>query len=926
MRFRTPGGREQAHGTVRGLSISELAGALAFSLLFTLTAWAQSARVRAQIVQQIDSANRVVLRGNTPPLARAENDRGPSPDSLPLNRMLLVLKRPPQQEAAVRKLLVEQQVKSSPNYHRWLTPAQFGNQFGPADADIRTVSDWLSSQGFEIDGVSAGRSVIKFSGTASLVREAFHTGIHQYVVHGSAYWSNARDPQVPAALAPVVAGIASLNNFPIKPMSQPGAPVRIERAEGPSPLYTFKGPDGKIYHALSPADFDTIYDVPPSVGGAPNGAGETIAIVAASNVSLSDWNNFRGAFSLAGPGPNIIVNGPDPGIIPGLEAEADLDMEWAGAIAQFATIDLVVSQDTLSTPGIELSALYIVDHNLAPVISVSYGYCEASLGNAGNAFFNSLWEQAAAQGISVVVAAGDQGSAACDAGDTGNIVKNGLAVSGVASTPYDLAVGGTDFDDASNPAPYWSGTNDPTRHSSALSYIPEITWNDSCAQVGDSASCNSVTGTPLGLLADGGGPSTCTILNGPGPGASCVAGYAKPSWQTGPGVPADNSRDIPDVSLFAGDGFNGSFYLLCEADQNPVPSPNCAITDGSEFEVAGGTSTSAQTFAAIMALVDQKTGQRQGNPNYVLYTLAAQPGASCPSNAGSVQNASCVFHDVVTGNNSLPCDPSSTDCVTVVPGGIPVLVAPGSNPAVPAWNAGPGYDLATGLGSVNVTNLLNEWSSVSFTPSVTQLSLSPTTLAHGQSAAVSIQVTAQGGTPTGVVSLLGGPGASDPGITSFTLTNGVVSASTSSLPGGTYNVTAHYAGDGIYAASDSSPVQVTVAKENSETTLGIATFDSAGNVSSKNATNFVYGSVYILEVDVESAAGNSCGVNQATATICPSGTVNLTDNGTPLDSTVSSLNSLGEMDDNLIQLPPGSQTLVASYMGDNSFKPSTSNP
>ncbi|MGH9450143.1 MAG: Ig-like domain repeat protein [Terriglobia bacterium] len=925
MRFRTLGGREQAHGTVRGLSLSELAGALVFSLLFTPAAWAQSARVRAQIVQPVDLANRVVLRGNTPPLARAENDLGPSPDSLPLNRMLLVLKRPPEQEAALRKLLVEQQMKSSPNYHQWLTPAQFGNQFGPADADIQTVSDWLSSQGFEIDGVSAGRSEIEFSGNAALVREAFHTGIHQYLINGSAYWSNARDPQVPAALAPVVAGIASLNNFPTKPMSRPRVPVRIERAEGPSPLYTFKGPDGKIYHALSPADFDTIYDVPPSVGGVGNGLGETIAIVAASNVNLSDWNNFRGAFFLAGPGPNIIVNGPDPGIIPGLEGEADLDMEWAGAIAQFATIDLVVSQDTLATPGIELSALYIVNHNLAPVMSVSYGYCEATLGSAGNDFFDSLWEQAAAQGISVVVAAGDQGSAGCAPVANSWAAGAGLAVSGIASTPFDLAVGGTDFDDASNPALYWSGTNDPTRHSSALSYIPEETLNDSCAQAGSSSSCNPEAATNL-PLAGGGGPSTCAVLNGPGPGASCVAGYAKPSWQTGTGVPADHARDIPDVSLFAGDGLNGSFYLFCEADQNPVPSPNCAITDGSEFEATGGTSTSAQTFAAILALVDQKTGQRQGNPNYVLYALAAQPGASCPSNASSVQNTSCVFHDVVTGNNSLPCAPNSPGCGTATPGGTNVLVAPGSNPAVPAWNAGPGYDLATGLGSVNVTNLLNKWSSVSFTPSVTQLSLSPTTLTHGQSAAVSIQVTAQGGTPTGAVSLLGGPGASDPGIASFTLTNGAVSASTSSLPGGTYNVTAHYAGDGIYAASDSSPVQVTVAKENSETTLGIVTFDSAGNVSSKNAANFAYGSPYILEVGVENAVGNSCGAMQATATICPSGTVNLTDNGVPLDSTVSSLNSLGEMDDIPIQLPAGSHTLLASYRGNNSFNPSTSNP
>lgn len=908
----------------------EIAKILAFSLLIAVNTWAQAAQARAQIVQAVDPGNLAVLRGNTPRLARAENDRGAAPDGLPLNRMLLVLKRSPQQEAALHELLVEQQVKSSPDYHRWLTPAQFGEQFGPADADIQALSDWLRSQGFEVEKATSGRSVIEFSGSAGLVREVFHTGIHQFVVHGRTYWSNARDPQIPAALIPVVAGIASLNNFPIEPMSRRlSFPVRVNRARGATSLYTITGPDGTVYHALSPADFDTIYNVPPSVGGAGDGLGQTIAIVAASNINMQDWDNFREAFALAGPNPNIILNGPDPGIIPGYESEADIDMEWAGAIAQFATIDLVVSEDTLSTPGISLSALYTVDNNLAPVLSVSYGYCEASLGAAGNAFFNSLWEQAAAEGISVVVATGDTGSAVCDAGDTGPFVQQGLAVSGVASTPFDLAVGGTDFNDSSDTSQYWNSTNNPTQNSSALSYIPEITWNDSCAQAGSETPCNSIPGEPDGALAGGGGgPSTCSILTSSGTSAGCAKGYPKPAWQTGPGVPADAFRDIPDISLFSGEGRSGSFYLFCEADANLDQSTNCSLTDGSEFEAAGGTSFSAQTFAAIMALVDQKTGERQGDPDYVLYSLAAQTGASCPADASAIHNSSCIFHDVVTGNNSLPCESKSPDCGPAAENGVPVLTKPGSTPAVPAWTAGPGYDLATGLGSVNVTNLINKWSSVSFTPSTTQLTLSPTTLTHGQAVTVSVQVTAQGGTPTGTIALLGGPNGTDPGpgIASFTLSGGAVSGSTTSLPGGAYSVTAHYAGDGTYGASDSNPVQVTVSKENSATTLGIVAFDSVGDVVNTNTSTFAYGSPYILSVEVENAAGISCGANQVPATACPSGTVNLTDNGAPLDSTVSTLNSLGEMQDNPIQLLPGSHTLVASYLGDGSFNASTSNP
>lgn len=931
MGFRGGASWTWAARTVLESSIAKLTQALAFCLILATGAAGQSARVHPQITQPVDTANRVVLRGNTPPLARAENDRGPAPDGLILNRMLLVLKRPPEQEAALRKLLVDQQVKSSPNYHHWLTPEQFGDQFGPADADVQTVRDWLASQGFQIDRVSAGRSVIEFSGAAAQVREAFHTSIHQYMVKGRAYWSNSADPQIPAALAPVVAGIASLNNFPIKPMShQLNFPVRVERVEGPKPLYTFTAPNGTILHALSPEDFDTIYNVPSSIGGAPAGQGETIAIVASSNVNLQDSTNFRDTFGLASPAPNVILNGPDPGLVPGDEGEADLDMEWAGAIAQYATIDLVVSQDTVSTPGINLSALYIVDNNLAPVMSVSYEYCESTLGVAGNAFFNSLWEQAAAQGISVVVGAGDVGSAACDAPSNLDVVEKGLAVNGIASTPFNVAVGGTDFDDSSNPALYWSGANDPTHRSSALSYIPEITWNNSCAQVGDSASCEPAAGTPEGMVAGGGGPSTCGVLSGSDPNATCAAGYPKPAWQTGPGIPADGVRDLPDVSLFSGVGRNGSFYLICEADAGLGQSANCSLGNSTEVQGVGGTSAAAQVFAGVMALVDQKTGQRQGNPDFILYTLAAQPGASCASNSSAVQNTGCIFYDVITGNNSLPCNfisnTSSTGCEIVGTGGFHVTVVPGSNPPVLAWTAGPGYDLATGLGSVNATNLINQWSSVNFAPSATKLSISPTTLTHGESANVNVQVTAQGGTPTGAVSLLGSLGNNGEGIASLTLSGGQASGSISSLPGGTYNVTAHYPGNGTYGASDSSPVQVTVSKENSATTLAIETEDSQGRVNNTNANSFIYGSFYVLNVEVENAAGNPCGANQTPGTGCPSGTVNLTDNGAPLDATVNTLNSLGEMQDNLIQLSPGTHSLAASYLGDGSFQPSTSRP
>lgn len=918
-------------------SISTAAVSLALTLILAMSAVAQTPRVR--ILQPVNSHRLVTLHGNTPPLARREFDRGPAPDDLSLNRMLLVLKRSPEQEVALRKLLIDQQVKSSPEYHHWLTPEQFGTEFGPAEEDIQTISAWLMDQGFEIDRVATGRSVIEFSGTAGLVREAFHTAIHRYAIHGKSYLSNDRDPQIPEALAPIVAGIASLNNFPVHRMSrQIGLPIRLQRSSGPAPLYTFTGTDGKTYHPLSPADFAKIYDVPPSFDGAGDGSGEAIAIVSDSNINTQDDINFRSLFAEAGASANVILNGPDPGVIPGPEGEAILDVEWAGAFLPGAGIDLVVSEDTDTTPGINLSALFIVDHNLAPVMSVSYGQCESQLGVAGNAFFNSIWEEAAAQGISVIVAAGDLGPAACDAGINETEVKLGLSVSGFASTPFNVAVGGTDFDDSANPSLYWSPTNNPNNQSSALSYIPETTWNDSCAQAGSATSCSSSTPAPE-LLAGGGGPSNCGILTGTDPNATCAAGYAKPAWQSGPGVPNDSARDIPDVSLFSATGRNGSFYIVCQADASPVPGPGCNLTTGAGVVTAGGTSVAAQTFAAIMALIDQKTGQRQGNPNYVLYKLAAQPGASCASNASAVSNSGCVFYDIVTGNNSLPCASGTPDCQLAGPNNSYVVAAPGSNPPVPAWNTTPGYDLATGLGSVNVTNLLNKWNSVSFTPTTTQLNLSPTTLAsHGQPVSVNITVSGpagQPGTPTGSVVLIAQPdgtlaSATNVGqgeyVARFDLLNGAANGLTTALPGGNYSVVAHYAGDGNFGGSDSNTVEVTVGKETSSTTLGIDTYSATGTPIHNNPASLVYGSPYVLEVSVADAAGNLCSQNQIPPAGCPSGTVKLTDNGAPLDVASDSLNSLGLMQDNLIQLSPGPHSIVAAYLGDNSFNPSTSNP
>jgi len=371
--------------------------------------------VPARIAQAIEEKNLVTLKGNVHPLARAEFDQGPVDDGMPLKRMLLLLQRSPDQETALQQLLEDQQSKSSTNFHAWLTPEQFGKQFGLVDADTQTVTAWMASQGFTDIHVGPGRMVMEFSGNAGQVRKAFHAEIHRYLVDGKNYTANSTDPQIPAALTPVVTGIVSLHNFPKKSHAKIlGQFRRTAGRPGLQPLFTFPDPfnSGQTFYGLAPGDFATIYDSKPLIAAGNDGTGQTIAIVGETNINTQDVQQFRSMFGLPAnfDSTNVILNGEDPGITSiGEEGEADLDTEWSGAVAPGATIKLVVSASTPASAGIDLSALYIIEHNLAGVMSESYGACEQVLGTAGNAFYNSLWEQAAAKGITVVLSSGDGG-------------------------------------------------------------------------------------------------------------------------------------------------------------------------------------------------------------------------------------------------------------------------------------------------------------------------------------------------------------------------------------------------------------------------------------------------------------------------------------------------------------------------------------
>ena len=921
---------------------------LLFFAFLLVNATGAFGQTQPRVVEAVDNARRVTLTGNVHPLARAEFDHGPADDVLPMTRILLLLKRGDDQEAALQSYLEQQQDKSSANYHVWLTPEQFGAQYGPADADIQAVTQWLGSQGFRIEKVYSGKTVIEFSGTAGQVRAAFGASIRNYLVNEKMYVANANDPQIPTALAPVVAGIVSLNNFPRQSHTRiTGQARKIAGKPGLEPLFTFPNGSGGNFYGLAPGDFATIYNSKGLISSGNDGTGQTIAIVGETNIDVADVSSFRTMFGLPGnfSASNVILNGEDPGITSSdEEGEADLDTQWSGAVAPGATVDLVVSASTPASAGIDLSALYIIEHNLAGVMSESYGLCEAALGTAGNAFYNSLWEQAAAQGITVVLSTGDNGSAGCDDFNTATVARQGLAVSGLASTPYNVAVGGTDFDQVNKWSTFWSTSNATTGTdvigTSALSYIPEIPWNQNCAQIGLTGCGATAPNGSLNIVAGSGGSSSV---------------YGKPAWQMGvAGMPNDGHRDLPDISLFASPGFDGSGYIICQEDASGG-SP-CSLSTGSlNFLVIGGTSAAAPSFAGVMALVNQYQAahggtNRQGNANYVLYALAKKSEASCTSSA--TEATTCTFNDVVKGNsvlptgqsgvgtNSVPCQGGTPNCSATVATQTGVLVEP-TSATTEAWTVTAGYDLAAGLGSVNINNLATSWGTVNTVPTTTTLTLSPMTgITHGtnENVTVNITVTPKSGTATGDVSLIAKfADGTTQGLDQFTLASGAVTnAKTNSLPGGTsYQVYAHYAGDGTNAPSDSAAVTVSVGQESSQAFIVIPSFDSSGNLLNGNATSVPYGSNYIIRMYVTNSAATASATGppngacyQVNLLTCPTGKVTLTDNGTASGTGgggagIYNLNVAGYTRDLTPNLTGGTHALVATYSGDNSYNASS---
>jgi subtilase family serine protease len=707
------------------------ASVLIFSTSLVLNAQVVARGSRPAITERVDAAKRSRLHGNTRPEANAANDIGAAPEDLPMEHMMLQLQRPAEQEQALQSHIRDLHDSTSPSFHKWMTPAEFGAAYGPAQSDVDTVVQWLNSEGFQVNAIYPNRLTIDFTGTVGQIAKSFHTSVHYLHVNGVRHLANMSDPEIPAALAPVVAGVVSMHDF--KPHAMRQSLKKL--------TYSNRSTD---YQALTPGDLAAIYNLNPLFASGITGKGQTIALVEDADIyNTKDWDTFRSTLGLSEyTSGSLVISHPAPasggsnctapGTRNGGDDETTLDAEWASASAPDATIMIASCSDTRTTFGGLIALQNLINGDNPPsVVSMSYGECESYNGAASNAAFLAAYQQAVAEGISVFVSAGDEGAASCDSGSSSG-ATHGITVSGFASTPYNVAVGGTDFGDsyAGNTATYWSSTNSAS-FASALSYIPEIPWNDNCGSqllatsmgfpspYGSDGLCASSAASQGGLRAlstGSGGPSGCATgtPSTSGTVSGTCKGYGKPAWQAGVnGIPNDGVRDIPDVSLFAGTGAWGHYYVFCYS--NTRNGGTSCTGDPSGWAGGGGTSFSAPILAGVQALVNQKTGSAQGNPNPVYYRLAAN--STCDSSAGDNASSNCIFHNVTQGDIAVNCG-GSLDCfgaTSVTTGSrrqssiLNGLLSTSSQNLTPAYGTAAGWNFATGLGTLNVANLVNNW-------------------------------------------------------------------------------------------------------------------------------------------------------------------------------------------------------------------------
>jgi trimeric autotransporter adhesin len=861
---------------------------------------AQVSSVAPRVVAPVNDQSLTTLRGNVSPVARAEFDKGEASPSTQLRNVLLVLSRSKEQQAELDSLMAAQLDKNSPDYHRWLTPEEYNRRFGPADSDIAAIVAWLQSHGLNVGAGDISGTNIAFSGSVSQIEKAFRLSMHAFQRNGSDYLANVTEPKIPTALATVVTGVARLSTYaPIshraksRPgMFQPGSGFTPTDSASriPQPELTTSGP----FLWITPADAATMYDTPNSYnaafssGASYTGQGVTIGIGGVADINPSTVVNYRNRFLNGNMTAPTITNIDGSATIGDATDEAYIDNELAGGLAPGATIHFYTA-DQNTDGGITTVMNQVIKDNSVDIFSLSFGLCEYFFTNSDNTLIYGLVQQMSLQGIAVTVSTGDNGSAGCDDQNTASQAAYGLQVNGLASTPFNIAVGGTDtYGLISHFSTYVNNNSASTNsYRSVLSYIPEATWNDSAAT--DGLLANNVpygynTGN-TNIVGGSGGVSSCstntdtnTVLG------TCTNGYPKPSWQRGPGVPNDHARDLPDVSLMAGNGLDRAAWLVCidETDPNYPYPDDCSNQVNGQFYFSGfgGTSTSAPAFAGMLALVQQSLG---GSGHRL--------GADAAKNLYDLFNgghASAVFHDTQQGNISVYCDPvASPNCKTNTAG----------YPFLTGYDTTAGYDLATGLGSVDVTNLVKYWSGATGNASATAtLTPSATSITIAQSLTVDVTISGGSGTPTGTVILSGGGYTSSTvnldgaGKASFTIPAGALAAGNDTL-------TVTYGGDSTYA-STTGTTSVTVTK-----------LPATVTVTPASSSIFVNQS---LSVTVK--------VSGSGAT--PTGTVTLSSGSyTSAATTLTSGSATITIPAN--SLAVGTASLSASYTGDSAYATAT---
>jgi subtilase family serine protease len=865
-----------------------LAGVGLLGLGSPLSAGAQAI---PRITSQVENSALVSLPNSVHPWARAQFDRGPAPANMS-GRMVLVLKRSPEQEAALQTLLAAQQDPHSPNYHKWLTPEDFGKRFGVADADLQTVSGYLSAQGMSVGRVYGNHMAIEVSATAGQIKSTFQTEIHTYSVAGKTFYANNSNPKIPSALHSVVSGFAALNNFRAAGGSGAGAQGTLDRGTHTiKPLYT-TGTSPNFTYGISPGDLDVIYDIPAATAQGNGGQNVNVGVIGDSDINVSYVNNYRSIFGLSANPPVVVVDGNDPGVNDDAYI-AYKQIELVGAVAPNATIYYYTSATTDYDTGLDFALIRAVTDNHIQVLVLGFQSCETALGATGMFLVNQVTEEAAAQGMTVVAASGDTGAAGCEVPGTVGKATTGYAVNGYASSPYVTAVGGTDFFYSTlTPATtYWNNTNSGTpSYTSAKSYIPEQVWNDSYAPGGTGTS-NSVNGTSV-ELSSGGGPSTA--------GSDGVSVAQKiPSYQAGKinGI-SSTARVIPDISFFAGsganqtEGYNNSAYLFC------MQPADCQTTGTPQFTYSGGTEASSAVFAGAVALAVNKLNSSSrfglGNINPSLY---------------SMMGVTIAPHDIILGNNELACT-GSNNC---------------SGGHMTGYAAGVGYDAATGFGSFDITSFVTYYAPSGTTPSSVALTIidpltgkapvcgtTPNCTTHStwlQFTVTASPASGTGTTPTGDVDIFtSSPLQADTTVGTLTLTSGTATTTSDLLPGGTYNLYARYAGDGTYASSvgNGNPATLTVQPEACQMVV------YGHNINIGANTNIPYGTPISITAEPYShLSTNNDGI--------PSGSIQVLDN-TKLITTLP-INSEGAatFTSNLLPVSATQHQIVLNYPGDASF-------